>query len=186
MWVFLIHRLVCGPPISPLRGEEWQQLYRETLFGRLECTLEVFDREKKLGFAMAAMAARVQFEMATGGYVARYLSASEVRRRPPWVVAGKGADARRPTSTSDGGHGRHVDSRPHHELSAEGHGGYRSARAPCGRHRQIGSPAPGKMSATQPKQFAASVERWCLRHGRSEGKLGAHMLCECVRLCLCA
>mmetsp|Transcript_82787 Transcript_82787/g.208430 ORF Transcript_82787/g.208430 Transcript_82787/m.208430 type:complete len:505 (+) Transcript_82787:100-1614(+) len=58
--------------------EDWRGLYRETLAGRWECTLEVFDREKKLGFAMAAMAARVQYEASACGYVARYLSASEV------------------------------------------------------------------------------------------------------------
>jgi len=59
-------------------GQDWKSLYRETLAGRCECTLEVFDREKKLGFAMAAMAARIQYESRMDAYVARYLSASEV------------------------------------------------------------------------------------------------------------
>lgn len=56
---------------------------KETVTGKCECTLEVFDREKKIGFAMAAMAARVTFDAGAGGsgggYIARYLSASEVR-----------------------------------------------------------------------------------------------------------
>ncbi|CAK0792841.1 unnamed protein product [Prorocentrum cordatum] len=58
--------------------QDWCHLYRETLNGRLECTLEVFDREKKLGFAMAAMPARLQYEARSYAYVARYLSACEV------------------------------------------------------------------------------------------------------------
>lgn len=58
--------------------QDWCYLYRETLNGRVECTLEVFDREKKLGFAMAAMPARLQYEARYYAYVARYLSASEV------------------------------------------------------------------------------------------------------------
>jgi hypothetical protein len=58
--------------------QDWCNLYRETLNGRMECTLEVFDREKKLGFAMAAMPARIQYEARCDCYVARYLSASEV------------------------------------------------------------------------------------------------------------
>jgi len=59
--------------------QDWRLAYKETLYGRCECTLEVFDREKKLGFAMAAMAARVQYQMGADIYVAKYLSASEVR-----------------------------------------------------------------------------------------------------------
>jgi len=59
--------------------EEWQLAYKETLCGRREAMLEVFDREKKLGFAMAAMAARVEYDLVTDCYVARYLSASEVQ-----------------------------------------------------------------------------------------------------------
>jgi len=57
---------------------DWRSLYRETFAGRLECVLEVFDREKKLGFAMAAMTARIQYDAKADSYVARYLSASEV------------------------------------------------------------------------------------------------------------
>lgn len=61
-----------------LGAKDWRGLYRDTLAGRCECTLEVFDREKKLGFAMAAMAARTQYEASLDAYVVRYLSASEV------------------------------------------------------------------------------------------------------------
>lgn len=60
------------------QAKDWKHMYRETLAGRFECTLEVFDREKKLGFAMAAMAARIQFEARSNSYIARYLSASEI------------------------------------------------------------------------------------------------------------
>lgn len=69
---------------------DWQRLYRETQAGSVECVLEVFDRQKKVGFAMSAMPAVVGFS-ARGGtspelvkegrgcYVARYLSASSVQ-----------------------------------------------------------------------------------------------------------
>lgn len=56
----------------------WRDAYRMILSGQLEVTLEIYDREKKPGFAMAAMAARVQYVRKEGGYVAKYLSASEV------------------------------------------------------------------------------------------------------------
>jgi len=59
---------------------EWHTQYRKTWEGVLECTLEVFDREKKLGFTMAAMPAKVRYCRGTGHharYHARYLSASK-------------------------------------------------------------------------------------------------------------
>jgi hypothetical protein len=59
--------------------QDWKGLYWGTLFGRHQCILEIFEREKKIGFAMAAMAARVQWCESEGGYIARYLSASEVK-----------------------------------------------------------------------------------------------------------
>mmetsp|Transcript_68648 Transcript_68648/g.125208 ORF Transcript_68648/g.125208 Transcript_68648/m.125208 type:complete len:381 (+) Transcript_68648:81-1223(+) len=59
--------------------QDWHSVYRETQMGRCECTLEVFDREKKPGFAMAAMPAQVQFKAKLNGYIARYISASPVR-----------------------------------------------------------------------------------------------------------
>lgn len=59
-------------------ARDWKSLYHDTMSGRCEVTLEVFDREKKLGFAMAAMAARIQYEARLDSYIARYLSASEI------------------------------------------------------------------------------------------------------------
>lgn len=58
--------------------EEWQRAYRETLDGKVECVLEIFDREKKRGFAMACLPAQVQYVSCVDSYVARYVSASEV------------------------------------------------------------------------------------------------------------
>eukprot|EP00928_Gymnodinium_smaydae_P086983 TRINITY_DN71352_c0_g1_i1.p1 TRINITY_DN71352_c0_g1~~TRINITY_DN71352_c0_g1_i1.p1 ORF type:complete len:378 (+),score=58.16 TRINITY_DN71352_c0_g1_i1:141-1274(+) len=51
---------------------------RDVVLGKVEVALEVFDREKKLGFAMAAMPAIVRFEATSKCYVAKYISASEV------------------------------------------------------------------------------------------------------------
>jgi len=74
--------------MSYLGAKDWRGLYRDTLAGRCECTLEVFDREKKLGFAMAAMPARAQYEASLDAYIVRYLSASEVL--PEKVPAAEG------------------------------------------------------------------------------------------------
>jgi len=57
---------------------DWQALYRETLAGRFDCELEVFDREKKLGFAMSCLVAKVHWEAETDSFVVAYLSASQV------------------------------------------------------------------------------------------------------------
>jgi len=57
--------------------QRWNELYEDTLAGKTEVVLEIFDREKKLGFAMAAMGARVTFEPSSRSYVARYISAVE-------------------------------------------------------------------------------------------------------------
>lgn len=65
-------------------ASDWRTLFMETLCGRAGCILEVFHRHKKLGFAMSAMPASVSFDAKQGGYVARYLSASEV---PPETIA---------------------------------------------------------------------------------------------------
>lgn len=61
-------------------GVCWRRAYRETLAGSLECTLEVFDRERKIGFAMSAMPARVSYEAERDVYLTYYLSASEIAR----------------------------------------------------------------------------------------------------------
>mmetsp|Transcript_110840 Transcript_110840/g.300802 ORF Transcript_110840/g.300802 Transcript_110840/m.300802 type:complete len:422 (-) Transcript_110840:51-1316(-) len=63
--------------------QRWDGLYEDTLAGKTEAVLEIFDREKKLGFAMAAMGARVTFEASSRSYVARYLSAHPV---PPEMI----------------------------------------------------------------------------------------------------
>lgn len=57
--------------------KDWREAYRLTTTGTLSCIVEVFDREKKLGFAMSAMPAVCRW--VGSGYVARYLSACEVR-----------------------------------------------------------------------------------------------------------
>jgi hypothetical protein len=49
------------------------------IYSRCCCQLEVFEREKKLGFDMAAMPAIVSYEGRTDEYVAKYISASEVQ-----------------------------------------------------------------------------------------------------------
>lgn len=56
----------------------WQRLYAVMLAGGCQCTLEVFDREKKQGFAMAAMPAQVQYDPCLDAFIATYISASEV------------------------------------------------------------------------------------------------------------
>jgi len=62
---------------------DWRLLYIDALLGRTGCTLEVFHRHKKLGFAMSAMPARVSYDACRNCYVARYFSASEV---PPETI----------------------------------------------------------------------------------------------------
>merc|ERR1719198_1403918 len=57
--------------------QDWRTLYKETLDGNCRCLLEVFDREKKPGFLISAMPALVSWD--GSGYIAQYLSASEVR-----------------------------------------------------------------------------------------------------------
>jgi hypothetical protein len=80
--------------------DDWLNIYRETLAGRLEFMLEVFDRQKKEGFAMSAMPARVHYQHDEGGFVAWYISASEV---PPELIFSKEADRLRfcPASVRD-------------------------------------------------------------------------------------
>lgn len=57
---------------------DWHAAYRETWTGLLECGLEIFDREKNPGFAMAAMPARLRYEAGTDCYVASWVSACAV------------------------------------------------------------------------------------------------------------
>merc|ERR1719491_2621983 len=57
----------------------WRDLYLATLRGEHECVLEVFDREKRNGFAMSAWPARIRFEATKNCYVAQYISAGTTR-----------------------------------------------------------------------------------------------------------
>jgi len=65
------------------REEDWLELYKDTLGGQCEFMLEVFDRQKKEGFAMSAMPARIHYDSEEDGFVAWYISASEV---PPELI----------------------------------------------------------------------------------------------------
>jgi hypothetical protein len=59
--------------------KDWRAVYFETLSGRSQVVLEIFDREKKIGFAMSAMPATVRYKADDDTYIAQYISASPVR-----------------------------------------------------------------------------------------------------------
>jgi hypothetical protein len=63
--------------------KEWRLLYKDTLEAKIEFICEVFDRQKKAGFAMSAMPARIHYDKATQSFVAWYMSASQV---PPELI----------------------------------------------------------------------------------------------------
>jgi len=65
---------------------DWRETYSAMSAGQLECALEIFDRQKKLGFAMSAMPALCRWDRS--GYVATHLSASEVP--PEFIPAEEG------------------------------------------------------------------------------------------------
>eukprot|EP00435_Cladocopium_sp_Y103_P070795 s234_g36.t1 len=54
-------------------------LYMQMCLGKREEVLEVFDREKKIGFSMSCMVAKVSWEHSSNSYVANYVSASHVQ-----------------------------------------------------------------------------------------------------------
>ncbi|CAJ1380785.1 unnamed protein product [Effrenium voratum] len=60
------------------QAKDWEILFQQTVHGRREEILEIFDREKKVGFCMSAMTAKVSWEQKTRCYVASYVSASHV------------------------------------------------------------------------------------------------------------
>mmetsp|Transcript_120277 Transcript_120277/g.208781 ORF Transcript_120277/g.208781 Transcript_120277/m.208781 type:complete len:434 (-) Transcript_120277:68-1369(-) len=64
-----------GKPSFAEGVTSWKDLYLATLTGRHECVLEVFDREKRNGFAMSAWPARMRYETSSSSYVAQYISA---------------------------------------------------------------------------------------------------------------
>jgi len=105
---------------------DWRRAYGETLAGRGECVLEVYNREQKRGFNMSAMPARVRYDAAAGGYRAKYVSASDVpeetipvseearlrfcpavarRRLPAEAPADAGKSAAYPYRVMEGTHG---------------------------------------------------------------------------------
>lgn len=60
-------------------GEKnWRKNYADTFAGHIECCLEIYDREKKIGFAMSAMPARVRYNARVDAYIACYISAAAV------------------------------------------------------------------------------------------------------------
>lgn len=56
----------------------WRAMYMQTVAGACGCLLEVFDREKRIGFAMSAMPAWVRYDRDLNCYVATYISANKV------------------------------------------------------------------------------------------------------------
>jgi len=52
----------------------------------LECVLDVFDRQKKVGFAMAAMPAHIHYDAKVDSYEARYVSANSASTGMPEVI----------------------------------------------------------------------------------------------------
>jgi len=61
----------------------WKPLYKETMLGKTTCALEIYHREKKLGFTMSCMPALVYYDQKRDAYLAKYVSASEV---PPETI----------------------------------------------------------------------------------------------------
>jgi hypothetical protein len=60
------------------KNKNWRHAFLEAHTGTFSCIVDVFDREKKLGFAMAAMAARVSYQAHGDHYETRYISASVI------------------------------------------------------------------------------------------------------------
>lgn len=61
------------------QAKAWCAMYWQTLRGQIDFPLEIFEREKKLGFSMSVMPARVYYDQHQCAYVATYVSASNVR-----------------------------------------------------------------------------------------------------------
>lgn len=74
-WPVFYEALSYGPKAT---SEEWEVLYQQMISGKREEILEVFDREKKIGFSMSCMVAKVSWEQSSNSYVANYVSASRV------------------------------------------------------------------------------------------------------------
>ncbi|CAK8995458.1 F-box protein [Durusdinium trenchii] len=65
---------------------DWKSMYRHTLAGQFEALLEVYDREKKLGFAMSCMLAKVTWDAQINCYIASYVSASQAKTMGGWKL----------------------------------------------------------------------------------------------------
>lgn len=61
------------------QAKAWCAIYWQTLRGQIDFPLEIYEREKKLGFSMSVMPARVYYDQHQCAYVATYVSASNVR-----------------------------------------------------------------------------------------------------------
>lgn len=57
---------------------DWQKAYCDTYSGLFECVLEVYEREKKKGFVMSCMSAKVVYHNRSQSFTANYVSASYV------------------------------------------------------------------------------------------------------------
>jgi hypothetical protein len=58
--------------------ETWKPCYHDTMLGKVACSLEIYHREKKLGFSMSCMPALVHYDKNRDIYLAKYVSASVV------------------------------------------------------------------------------------------------------------
>jgi len=56
----------------------WKPLYQDTMLGKVTCPLEIYHREKRFGYAMSCMPARVHYEQKQDAYLVKYVSASDV------------------------------------------------------------------------------------------------------------
>jgi len=56
----------------------WKSLYRDTMLGKVTCALEIYHREKIVGFSMSCMPALVHYEQKQDAYSAKYVSATDV------------------------------------------------------------------------------------------------------------
>lgn len=57
---------------------DWKSAYQQMLSGKFECILEVYERERKMGFAMSCMTAKVSYNNRARSFTANYISASYV------------------------------------------------------------------------------------------------------------
>jgi hypothetical protein len=56
----------------------WKPAYQDMMQGKVLCALEIYHREKKLGFTMSCMPAKVRYDKKQDAYLVKYVSASDV------------------------------------------------------------------------------------------------------------